>query len=155
MYPVLFTKLAYRPIQSSSHNVCLLYVCCINVCNSLTLADKFGDIVDFFGNTTSTSAGALSRQAFVQLFPTTQQSHAFPKSPSTSPVAATGATNDNNVIKFFCWCKSTLYLCESSHLSTTCALEVWWFCYFDMAAPRWSSVAQNVTQIVRQCSPCN
>ena len=66
----------------------------------LSLADKSGGIVDFCGNTSSNRAGAWSHHAFVQLFPITQQSHAFFKPPYTSPIAASGATNIKNVKRF-------------------------------------------------------
>ena len=74
------------------------------------MADKSSDMFDFCGNNSSNSTGAWSRHAFVELFPITQQSHAFSKPPHTSPINASGAKNVNNVIRFVCQCKSTLYL---------------------------------------------
>ena len=65
-----------------------------------TQADKSGDIVDFCGNTSSNRAGAWSHHAFVELFPITQQYHAFSKSPGTIPIANSGATGTKNVIRF-------------------------------------------------------
>ena len=57
-----------------------------------SLVDKSDDIVDIRGNTSSNRACAWSRHAFLQLFPTTQQSHTFTKPLRTSPIAASGAT---------------------------------------------------------------
>ena len=52
----------------------------------------------------------MSHDAFVQLFPITQQSHAFSKPSRKSPIAASNATNIKNVIIFVCQCKSTTNL---------------------------------------------
>ena len=64
------------------------------------LADKSGNMFDFCGNTGSNRAGAWSRHEFALIFPTTQQSNAFSMSPHTRPIAASGATNVKNVIRF-------------------------------------------------------
>ena len=66
----------------------------------VALADKSGNMFDFRGNTSSNRAGAWSRHEFALIFPTTQQSSAFSMSPRTSPIAASGATNVKNVIRF-------------------------------------------------------
>ena len=79
-------------------------------CQELALADKPGNMFDFRDNTSSNRAGAWSHHEFALIFPTTQQSSAFSMSPHTSPIAASGATNVKNVIRFFRQCKSTLYL---------------------------------------------
>ena len=73
-----------------------------------TLADKSGGIVDFRGNTSSNRACMWSRHVFLQLFPTTEQSHTFTKPPRTSPVAASGVTKIKiNVIRFVCQCTAS------------------------------------------------
>ena len=66
------------------------------LCISPTLADKSDNMLDFRGNTSSNRAGAWSRHEFALIFPTTQQSSAFSKSPRTSSIAASGATNVKN-----------------------------------------------------------
>ena len=65
------------------------------------LADKSGNMFDFRGNTSSNRAGAWSLHEFALIFPTTQQFSLFSMSPRTSPIAASGATNVKNVIRFY------------------------------------------------------
>ena len=76
----------------------------------MSLAEKSGNMFDFRGNTSSNRAGAWSLHEFALIFPTTQQFNAFSMSPRTSPIAASGATNVKNVIRFVRQCKSILYL---------------------------------------------
>ena len=64
----------------------------------------------FLGHTSSNRTGVWSRHVFALIFPPTQQSHAFSISLRTSPIAASGATNVKNDIRFVRQCKSTLYL---------------------------------------------
>ena len=68
--------------------------------SGFALADKSDDILDICGTTSSNRAGAWSRHEFALIFPTTQQSSAFSMSPRTSPLAASGATNVKNVVRF-------------------------------------------------------
>ena len=73
---------------------------------------------DFCGNTSSNRAGAWSLHEFALIFPTKQQSNEFSMSSRTSPIAASGAINVKNVIRFFRQCKSTLYLIVSTVIIT-------------------------------------
>ena len=75
-----------------------------------TLADKSGNMFDFCGNTSSNRAGAWSDNELALIFLTTQQSISFSMSARKSPIAASGATNVKNVIRFFRQCTFTLYL---------------------------------------------